>query len=122
MAKNNALLEMVSGRSLFIASKVADMRALLGEHLEPSPMGALFAIPNRHEILVHRVSSSTATVESTPFLLEQAEQRSHGIPGPVSPNMFFWRDDTVTQVSDGRIIRAGGPFDATIVDLMDRGR
>ena len=109
----------LSGGSLFIASKVANMPRLIADHLGLAPHGVVFSIPHRGLILsvnptfIESISSIQALVA---FTTEFAEGRYGPLPGgAVSFGVYYWNDGTVEQIA-GKLgmepmsVDATGPF------------
>lgn len=87
----------IMGESLFIASKAANLPAVLGS----SPFGTLFTVPHRHLLLMLPITGpeTPARVEA---LVNMTMQVVRGGPlpgGVVSPDVHFSRDQHVSRVS-----------------------
>lgn len=100
LRKNGIRVEVRRGNSIFLASKVADMRTLITDHLGTSPNGVLFAIPNSYEIDYYRPRSSDDAMRAVPLLADIARMFCTE-PSPLSPNVFFWQDGEFSLVHDG---------------------
>jgi hypothetical protein len=83
----------------FNASRVFTMDNLLREDflIESPAHGVLFVVPNRHLVAVHPVSG-IGMVHATTTLIRVA-QGEYGVPGSISPHVWFWRDGDVQQVT-----------------------
>jgi hypothetical protein len=93
----------LSGGSLFIATKVANMPKVIDEYLPPAPHGVVFAIPHRGLVLC-AVPTSVESVQSVQNLIlfsnGFAEGRYGPLPGgPVSSGVFYWSADGVEQIA-----------------------
>ena len=112
---DGARIHFVDGDSVHTASKLLVLKDVLRRALGPReyPDGLLVAAPNRYELVFSPVDEH---VSSTLAVLARYAYRSclEG-SGPVSPNVYWWRDGGLTRVSsaerDGTVaIDASGDF------------
>ncbi|MEV4735308.1 MULTISPECIES: hypothetical protein [unclassified Microbacterium] len=113
-----AVLEVGSGRilaamtdSLFTASHVLDFPALLADAgVTSAPHGALFAVPSRHELLLHVVESPSA-ISVVSEMTQLAQLRfSRGV-GEISSEVFYWSGagyERVTFTHEGGSVNVDG--------------
>ncbi|MEU8525890.1 hypothetical protein AB0C77_09900 [Streptomyces sp. NPDC048629] len=115
--------EVLIGDSFYTASRVLDLDAVvrrvtgepLGEH------GALVAMPFRHQLAFHPIRD-TGIIPALGAMASFAAAGYADTPGAISPYVFWWRDGTLTQLSDydedgdGLRIVVGGDFE----DLLER--
>jgi len=98
-----AELHAFAGSSFFVASKVSDLAAVLAHHLDTdaalaAPHGILVAIPRRHTFAAH-VIRDLGVVDAINAMLPFALRLASDGPGPISPNLLWWRDGTWTALS-----------------------
>ncbi|GIG38763.1 hypothetical protein [Cellulomonas phragmiteti] len=106
--EGGARLEMLSGESVYVASKVlvlADvLRSLHGERSYPD--GVLVAVPSRTDLLFH-VPVDSGVVTALQTLAGGAAKMWSTAAGGVSPSVYWWRDGALTRVSrlddEGRV-------------------
>jgi hypothetical protein len=86
-----AVLKAMTGDSFFVASNLL----LLGDFLpEPTPWGALAAVPNRHTLVFHPITDLSALRAIDAMVVMASSMCADG-PGSISPNLFWWRDDAL---------------------------
>lgn len=100
-------VDLLSGESFFTASRALDLGALAprltGQPIGPD--GALVAFPFRHLLAFHAIRDAGA-IESLNALARLAAARHADSPGPVRPEVFWWRAGTltpITEVTDGQV-------------------
>lgn len=90
-------IEVIAGDSLFVASKAANLTAVVGS----SPFGTLFTVPHRHMLIVLPITGPE-TLKAVEHLVGMT-MRVIGdglVPGGViSPNVHFFRGGEVSRVS-----------------------
>lgn len=93
--------EVVLGDSFYTASRVLALdsvvRQVTGEQLTAD--GALVAMPFRHQLAFHAIHDAGML----PALSAMASFAATGFedtPGAISPYVYWWRDGTLTQLSD----------------------
>ena len=98
LGEGAAAVQLSSG-GFFNASRIFTMEHLLREDflVESPSHGVLFVVPNRHTVAIHPVAGE-AMFAAIPSLLKVA-QREHAAPGAVSPDVWFWCDGAVQQVT-----------------------
>ncbi|MDR2984882.1 MAG: hypothetical protein LBV34_08575 [Nocardiopsaceae bacterium] len=92
--------QVLLGESAYTASRVLVMSELLAQMFGPvtAPYGVLAAVPNRSQAVLHVIRDETFVLSinhMTRFALAGASDS----PGPLSPNVYWWRADTWQQVS-----------------------
>ncbi|MFC5803418.1 hypothetical protein [Streptomyces formicae] len=115
--------EVVVGDSFYTASRVLVLEALVrqvtGQHITPD--GALVALPFRHQVAFHVIRDASVI----PTLNGMAAFAASGYadtPGAITPYVYWWRNGTLTQLSDrdedgdGLRIVVGDEFQ----DLLER--
>ncbi len=93
--------EVVLGDSFYTASRVLDLDGVarrvtglpLGEH------GALVALPFRHQLAFHPIRDTTI-IPALGAMASFAATGYEDTPGAISPYVFWWRDGTLTQLSE----------------------
>ena len=105
-------VDILLGDSMFVASTLvvlADVLAGLGLPA-PGPRGVFVAAPFRHQLAFHVLQDSTA-IPSLDVLAALARAGFDDAPGPVSPDVFWWRDGTLEKLTvnepDGIRIEVG---------------
>ncbi|HEY9368566.1 hypothetical protein [Streptomyces sp.] len=120
--------EVLLGDSFYTASRVLDLDAVvrritgrpLGEH------GALVAMPFRHQLAFHPIRD-TGIIPALGAMASFAAAGFADTPGAISPYVFWWRDGTLTQLSDhdedgdGLRIVVGGDFEDLLARLVAEG-
>ncbi|TYC68162.1 hypothetical protein EH183_40625 [Streptomyces sp. CB01881] len=98
--RGGATLHIVSGESMFVASKalvLADLaRAVTGRDLPEE--GALFTVPSRHYLVFHPLAGRQV-VEAVNDLAAFGLGAHQDNPGPLSPRLYWWRKGTVTSLT-----------------------
>ncbi|UZN04184.1 hypothetical protein [Cellulomonas sp. S1-8] len=98
--EGGALLEMLTGESVYVASKLlvlADvLRSLHGERAYPD--GVLVGVPDRHSLMLH-VPVDGGVVAALQSMAGGTAKIWSSAPGGVSPCVYWWRDGTLTTVS-----------------------
>lgn len=93
--------EVVVGDSFYTASRVLALesvvREVTGETLPPE--GALVAFPFRHQLAFH-VIRDVSLIPALNALAGFAASGFADTPGAISPYVYWWRDGTLTQLSD----------------------
>lgn len=89
---------VLQGESLFIATKVINMEALVQQvFARPAPHGVVFAVPDPNTALVHLIESA-ATVQAIGELIQFAAQQFEVGVGPLSPNVDHWHHHAAHRV------------------------
>lgn len=63
--------------------------------------GALVAMPYRHEVLVHALQNGKGAAQAPAAMLWLADAGISDGPGPVSAELFWWRDGRLTHLEGG---------------------
>lgn len=95
---SEAAVQLSTG-GFFNASRVFTMEHLLREDflVESPSHGVLFVVPNRNVVAVHPVVGE-GMFAAIPSLLQVAK-REFASPGAVSPDVWFWCDGEIQQVT-----------------------
>ncbi|MDV8022927.1 hypothetical protein [Rhodococcus sp. IEGM 1330] len=120
LSRNGIDIEVLSGDSIYLASKVADMTTLISTQLGECLYGVLFIVPNAYEFTFHRPRSADGTLAAVTALAELADVFCRDTPSPLSRSVFFWRDGEYSQVCDGITIDPTGIFASTVTELRAR--
>ncbi|WP_129336379.1 hypothetical protein [Cellulomonas endophytica] len=113
---------LLSGASPLVASKVLVLRDVLqrvhGERRYPD--GVLVAVPDRHDLLLHPVDGPDAR-EALAVMADLAVRYHASGAGPVSPAVYWWRDDSLRRIAgigaDGSLrLVDDGPF----IEVLER--
>ncbi len=93
--------EVVLGDSFYTASRVLALesvvRQITGEQLTSD--GALVAMPFRHQLAFHAIRD-TGMVSALNAMASFAASGYADTPGAISPYVYWWREGTLTQLSD----------------------
>ncbi|NUJ99826.1 hypothetical protein HRW23_23225 [Streptomyces lunaelactis] len=93
--------EVVLGDSFYTASRVlaldAVVRQVTGDELTAD--GALVAMPFRHQLAFHAIHD-TGMISALSAMASFAAAGYTDTPGAISPFVYWWRDGTLTQLSD----------------------
>ena len=90
--EGGASVSLLIGDSFFTATWVL----MLDEFLVPSsPHGAVVAIPNRH-VVVFQPIVDLSVIAGTRAVMSLAARMHRDGPGPISPNIFWWRRGELT--------------------------
>lgn len=119
LSRNSIDIEVLSGDSIYLASKVADMTKLISAHLGECLYGVLFVVPNAYEFIFHRPRNADVALAAAAELAELADVFSRDTPSPLSRSVFFWRDGEYCQVFDGISIEPTGIFASTVTELRE---
>jgi hypothetical protein len=105
-------VDILLGDSMFVASTLvvlADVLAGLGIP-PPGPRGVFVAVPFRHQLAFHVLHDATA-IPSLNVMAAFARAGYDDAPGPVSPDVFWWRDGVLERLTvnepDGIRIEVG---------------
>ena len=97
----------VSGESVFIASKAMNPAALLAQTVgHDAPHGIVFAVPDRSSVLLH-VIEDIGAVEAIGSLAAVADQVYAESTYTVSPRIYHWYRDTITDIGGVNADRSG---------------
>ena len=90
-------IQVISGDSLFTASKAANLPAAIGT----SPFGTLFTVPHRHMLIVLPVTGPETLTALEHLAAMTMRVLGSGLPpgGVLSPDIHFSRDEEVSRVS-----------------------
>ncbi|OZC84140.1 hypothetical protein CH254_25135 [Rhodococcus sp. 06-412-2C] len=113
LSRNSIDIEVLSGDSIYLASKVADMTTLISTHLGECLYGVLFVVPNAYEFVFHRPRNADMTLAAAAELAELADMFGRDTPSPLSSSVFFWRDGKYCDVSHD----PAGIFASTLTEL-----
>lgn len=95
-----AAMHIVSGESMFVASKALVLddlaHTLTGRELPPA--GALFTVPARHHLVFHPIADHTA-VDAINDLAGFGLGAYQDNPGPLSPRLYWWHRGTITSLT-----------------------
>ncbi|WP_405997892.1 hypothetical protein [Streptomyces sp. NBC_00829] len=98
---DGTLFEVVLGDSFYTASRVLALesvvRQVTGEQLPAD--GALVAMPFRHQLAFHAIHD-TGVIPALNAMASFAASGYEDTPGAISPYVYWWRDGTLTQLSD----------------------
>lgn len=85
----------LTGDSFFVASHVLR----LGGILDPVPrLGALVAVPHRHALLVHPITTGPRVVRAMHRLLAVARGMFEEGPGSITDQLYWWRDGVMVHL------------------------
>lgn len=94
-------VDILLGDSMFVASTLvvlADVLAGLGLP-PPGPRGVFVAVPFRHQLAFHVLGDRTA-IPSLNVMAAFARAGFDDAPGPVSPDVFWWRDGALEKLTE----------------------
>ncbi|AFV89519.1 Nicotinic acid phosphoribosyltransferase [Acidipropionibacterium acidipropionici ATCC 4875] len=105
-------VRILTGDSLFVASKAIDIAALVGGPIGPAPHGLAFALPNR-SLLLYQVLSAEDWIQQTAELVQLVESMvadpEYFHPGGVvSDAAYYWAPDGRIDLLGGRHIDEDG--------------
>ncbi len=108
----NEFVKGLTGDSLFIASKAANLGALVPEVTGTAPLGIVFAIPNR-SLLLYSVITQDEWINQLMGVVQTADSLSfspdfHHPGGLVSPYTYYWAPDGTVERIGGRQGEEGG--------------
>jgi hypothetical protein len=115
-------VDILLGDSMFVASTLVVLpEVLAGLGLPaPGPRGVFVAVPFRHQLAFHVLQDATA-IPSLNVMAAFARAGFDDAPGPVSPDVFWWRDGALDKltVNDPDGIRIDvGPELADVLDEL----
>ncbi|MFC9978223.1 hypothetical protein [Gordonia sp. NPDC127522] len=93
-------LTWVAGASVFIASKLGNMPAILHAvfGVSEAPDGVVVGVPDRNTICMHRVRDETAVLAISDLATATAKRHETAV-GKLSPHIYYWREGVVTRIS-----------------------
>ncbi|MGW4031167.1 hypothetical protein ACWEFL_17925 [Streptomyces sp. NPDC004838] len=93
--------EVILGDSFYTASRVLALESVVREATgeELTPDGALVAMPFRHQLAFH-VIRDVGLISALNGMTAFAASGYADTPGAISPYVYWWRDGTLTQLSD----------------------
>jgi hypothetical protein len=117
--------EVVLGDSFYTASRVLALESVVREVTGQgvTPDGALVAMPFRHQLAFH-VIRDIGLIPALNGMTAFAAAGHADSPGAISPFVYWWRDGTLTQLSDrgedgtGLRIVVGGEFQELLERLV----
>jgi hypothetical protein len=123
---DGARIHFVDGDSVHTASRLLTFTDVLNRTVGPQdhPHGLLVAAPSRYELVFYSIDEHLAA--ATAVLARYAYRSCLEGSGPVSPNVYWWRDGALTRISraerDGTVeIDAAGGFGDLLLRLSDAG-
>lgn len=115
---------LVSTGGFFHASRLLVLAVALARDfgIEQPQHGVLVAVPSRHLLAAHVLVGVDEALVAIRNLAALAEGAQPSAPGALSPNVYFWRDGLVSQVttrgSDGQLsVDATGAFGQAMTEL-----
>jgi hypothetical protein len=123
-APEGGTFEVLLGESVYTASRVLVMPDLLAQMLGPvdARHGVLAAMAARNQVAIH-VISGRSVVPSLRLMAHFALAGFADGVGPLSPNVFWWRDGTWAQMteaeSDGTISVLPNPELVHMIQQLD---
>ncbi|MBT2389102.1 hypothetical protein [Streptomyces sp. ISL-1] len=121
--------EVVLGDSFYTASRVLALdsvvRQVTGEQLTDD--GALVAMPFRHQLAFHAIHDA-GMISALDGMASFAASSYVDTPGAISPYVYWWRQGTLTQLSDhdedgdGLRIVIGDEFQELLERLVAKGQ
>lgn len=119
---------LVSIGGFFNASRLLVLPVLLAQDfgVERPAHGVLLVVPNRHLLAAHVLVGVDETIVAVRNLAALAAREHAGVVGPLSPNVYFWRDGEVQQVTTrgpgGELtLDATGAFGQAMTEVGLRG-
>jgi UPF0716 family protein affecting phage T7 exclusion len=103
-AADGGTFDVLLGGSSYTASKVLVMPGLLAQTFGEvdARYGMLVALPARDRVAMH-VISSRAVIPSMRLMAKFGQASFSDAFGPLSPNVFWWRDGAWAQVTQARL-------------------
>jgi len=91
-------IHLLSGESLFIATKAIGLGSLLGTVLPPAPLGVIVGMPHRHAMFVH-VLTGPESIDVLGRLASAVAASAAEQPEParVSGSIYYWKDHVFEQ-------------------------
>jgi hypothetical protein len=124
-AADGATFEVLLGESVYTASRVLVMDDLLDQTLGPTAetsYGLLAAMATRNQVAIHAICGRSV-VPSLRLMARFALAGFRDGTGPLSPNVFWWRDGHWTQVTrqaaDGTISVINDPDLAGMIQYLE---
>jgi hypothetical protein len=111
-------VRVLVGNSYFVASRVANMPALLAEHIGPAPAGVAFAVPDRHTVVYQVVDKDNwidvihilRSVDALTTHPDQADDSG----GLLSEYLYYWAPDGTVELLGGRLTEVEGELTSTL--------
>ncbi|MBF6150020.1 hypothetical protein [Nocardia nova] len=99
LERNDVVIDVLEGRSPFVASKITVMSYLIASEIGPAPYGVLVAIPDQHMIAFHRLSSAANALFTGYLLIDFAAHFAERGSAPVTREIFYWYDGQMQQLT-----------------------
>jgi len=68
----------------------------------PAPRGVLMAVPQHDTTMIHLITDQQQAAEALPWMVARTAQMFAQLPNPVSPELYWWHDDTVSRLAVDR--------------------
>ena len=62
----------------------------------PAPNGVLISVPQHDTTMIHLITDRQQTAEAVPWMVARTAQMFGQLPHPVSPDVYWWRDDSLS--------------------------
>ena len=62
----------------------------------PAPNGVLVSVPQHDTTMIHLITDRQQTAEAVPWMVARTAQMFGQLPHPVSQDLFWWRDDSLS--------------------------
>src|SRR5262245_2311958 len=62
----------------------------------PAPNGVLVSVPQHDTTMIHLITDRQQTAEAVPWMVARTAQMFGQLPHPVSPDVYWWRDDSLS--------------------------
>jgi hypothetical protein len=96
---SGAEVHVLYGKSSFIASKIVDIEALVPTYIRGTPYGVIVGIPARNVLILHPVETHAKLFASLNVMSQLCPLLNQNYPGPVSADMYFWKDAKLQRIS-----------------------
>ena len=68
----------------------------------PAPNGVLVSVPQHDTTMIHLITDRQQTAEAVPWMVARTAQMFGELPHPVSPDVYWWRDDSLSVLAVDR--------------------
>ncbi|WP_433598130.1 hypothetical protein ACQPXH_20385 [Nocardia sp. CA-135953] len=97
--RDDVVIEVLEGDSMFVASKIGDMSRLVVSEIGEAPFGVMVAIPNRHTLAFHRLTKASTVLANAHILIDFAADFARCTTDPVTHEIFYWYDGQMQQLT-----------------------
>ncbi|BAX92630.1 hypothetical protein MSG_02486 [Mycobacterium shigaense] len=92
-------VQWLYGASSFVASKILDLQALVGQYIPEPSHGVVIGVPNRNHLFLHAVTTSKRMLAAINLMSSVCPAFCKEYPGPINGNLYYWKDGVLQRIS-----------------------